>query len=587
MRKLLLLAGAKSSVVAEAPPVPVKEIFRRFWPYLRPYRRWIPVGLLMIAVGVAITTVEIWLFKSIVDGVLVPGNLEPLIWIAGAYAGLLLMGAIASLADDYIATWVAENFVLDLRCDTLAHAQSLSPSFLDQQHLGDLLSRLTGDVRAIEEFVVEGVSAALSAGLRIIFFTTALFILQWQLALVALITAPLLWIGTRICMNWIKEASRDQRRFSGSVTAVAAGALANHALVTASNRQDYEVERLRTEGQGALRTQLATARIGGLLNPMVDLAELVGMMTIVLLGSLAVSDGSLTLGGLLIFVTYLGKLYSPVRDLGSLGETVFEAAAGAERVIEVLDEKPGVVERADAVDLGRAKGRISFEAVDFTYGPDTIPVLSDFSLELVPGEMVALTGPSGSGKSTAAKMMMRLHDPTSGRLMIDGRDMRDATLESLRRNVSVLLQEALIVRGSVRENIKYARPDASDEEMIEAAVAAGAHEFIQALPDGYASDLGERGRSLSSGQRQRVAIARALLADAPVLVLDEPSTGLDAASRDELVAPLRRLTAGRTTLLISHDPRLIEQADRSVRIDGGRAIPTTPLRDNQPERVLV
>jgi len=587
MRKLLLLAGAKSSVVAEAPPVPVKEIFRRFWPYLRPYRRWIPVGLIMIAVGVAITTVEIWLFKSIVDDVLVPGTLEPLVWIAGAYVGLLLMGAIASLADDYIATWVAENFVLDLRCDTLAHAQSLSPSFLDQQHLGDLLSRLTGDVRAIEEFVVEGVSAALSAALRIIFFTAALFILQWQLALVALITAPLLWIGTRICMNWIKEASRDQRRFSGSVTAVAAGALANHALVTASNRQDYEVERLRNEGQGALRTQLATARIGGLLNPMVNLAELVGMMTIVLLGSLAVSDGSLTLGGLLIFVTYLGKLYGPVRDLGSLGETVFEAAAGAERVIEVLDEKPGVVERANAVDLGRAKGKISFEAVDFTYGPDTIPVLSDFSLELVPGEMVALTGPSGSGKSTAAKMMMRLHDPTSGRLMIDGRDMRDATLKSLRRNVSVLLQEALIVRGSVRENIKYARPDAGDEEMIEAAVAAGAHEFIEALPDGYASDLGERGRSLSSGQRQRVAIARALLADAPVLVLDEPSTGLDAASRDELVAPLRRLTAGRTTLLISHDPRLIEQADRSIRIDGGRAIPTAPLPGNQLERVLV
>ena len=585
LRRALLLAGAKSGLVAEAPPVPVKEIFRRFWPYLKPYRRWIPFGLLMIGVTVAITTVEIWLFKLIVDEVLVPGTLEPLVWIAGAYFGLLIVGALAGFADDYVSTWVAENFVLDLRTDTLAHAQTLSPAFLDQQHLGDLLSRLTGDIRAIQAFVVEGVSAALGAMLRIVFFTTALFILQWQLALVALVTAPLLWVGTRLFMNWIKEASRDQRRVSGSVTAIAAGALANHTLVTASNRQAYEVERLRKEGEGALRAELATARIGGLLNPMVDLAELAGMMVVVVLGSIAVSDGSLTLGGLLVFVTYLGKLYSPVRDLGSLGEAMFEAAAGAERVIEVLDQEPEVTERPGATGLGRARGHISFEGVGFAYEPESAPVLENFHLDLMPGEIVALAGPSGTGKSTAAKLMMRLHDPASGRLTIDGHDMRDVTLESLRRNVSVLLQEALIVRGSVRENITYARPDATENEMVEAAVAAGAHDFITALPDGYESDLGERGRSLSGGQRQRIAIARALLADAPVLVLDEPSTGLDAASRDELLEPLRRLTRGRATLLISHDPVLIDEADRVIRIENGRA--TGPSPENNERREVM
>jgi len=579
LRRLLLLAGEKGGLGPDAPPIPIRQLFRLFWPWLRPYRRWIPVTIGAIAIATAITTVEIWLFKLIVDEVLVPGDLAPLVWIGAGYLGLLLIGAVVSFAEDYAGTWIAENFVLDLRSDLLAHAQTLSPSFLDRRHLGDTLSRLTGDVRAIEDFIVGGVSAGLAAVLRIAFFVGALFLLSWQLALVAVATAPLLWLATRTFLGPIKEASRDQRRHSGSISAVAEGALSNHALVTASNRQADEVARLRKEGRGALRADLATSRIGGLLGPLVDLAELAGMLGIVVLGSLAVSQGALTLGGLLVFVTYLGRLYSPVRDIGSLGEAMFEAAAGAERVAEILAEDPEVADRPDARPLRDAIGLVELDRVTFGYPGAARPAVEGFSLALEPGEIVALTGPSGAGKSTLAKLLLRLHDPDEGTVRIDGHDLRDVTLESVRRNVSVLFQEAPIMRGSVAENIAYARPDAPIERIREAARLAGVAEVIEGLPDGYDTDLGERGRALSGGQRQRIAIARALLADAPVLILDEPSTGLDAAARDALIEPLRRLTEHRTTLLISHDQRLVDGADRVVELAPAAAPARPPVAE--------
>ncbi len=575
VRRLLLLDGG-GGLVAAAPAVPARRIVARFWPVLRPYRRWLPVGLLAIAFGAGAVAVEIWLFKLLIDDVLVPGDLGPLPLIAAAYLGLLLIGSVAAFVDDYVSTFVAERFTLDLRTQTFAHLQRLSPDSPAQRRLGDLLARLTGDVRSIESFMVGGLADSLAAALKISFFVTALFILQWQLALVALVAAPFLWVATRFFVGWIKDASRERRRRSGSLTAVAEGALANAHLVAACNRQDYELGRLRAEGEGALRAKLASARIGGLLSPAVDLAELAGMMAIVLLGSIAVAEGTLTLGGLLVFITYLGKLFGPVRDLGSIGETVFEAAAGAERVIELLDREPEVSDRPGARAIGRARGRIDLRGVSFTYPGRSVAALEGIDLTLVPGEVVALSGPSGAGKSTLAKLLLRFHDPSEGRIELDGIDLRELRLESLRENVSILLQEAPILRGTVSENIAYAAPRADRHEVRAAAEAAGAHEFVSALPDGYETDLGERGRALSGGQRQRIAIARALLADAPVLILDEPTTGLDLAAREALLEPLRRLSAGRTTVIASHDPLLVAAADRTVELAAGRPLGDAP-----------
>jgi ATP-binding cassette, subfamily B, bacterial len=568
MRALLVPSG-EGSLVAEAPPVPVREIFRRFWPDARPYRKWIPVALLLIALGALIATAEIWMFKLVVDEVLVPGDLEPLVWIVALYIGFTVADGLVSFGDDYLATWLGERFLQRMRRRLFAHVQKLSLEVLDRRRLGDVIARLTGDVQAIESFVLSGVADGLSALLRIVFFSGALIYLDWRLALVALVVTPVFLYVARRFSRLVKRASREKRRRSGSLSAVAEESLANHMLVLASNRQDAELERFERENEGIIEAELASARIHGLFTPLVDLIELLGVMVVIVLGTLAVTSGDLTIGGLLVFITYLTQLYGPVRDLGSLSNTIFKAAAGAERVIELFDEQPHIVDQPGAVRIERARGVVELDSVTFTYPGAATPVLRDVSLRADPGQTVALVGASGSGKTTLAKLLLRFYGPELGAVRLDGHDLRDVELASLRRNVAILLQETLVLHGSVRDNIAFARPGAADAEVRAAAEAAGAARFIETLPEGYDTDLGERGRRLSGGQRQRIAIARALLADAPVLVLDEPSTGLDAEARAGLIEPLRRLVRDRTTLVISHDLLTVRDADQILVLEDG------------------
>jgi ABC-type multidrug transport system fused ATPase/permease subunit len=568
--RVLLVPSGEGALIAQAPPVAIREIFRRFWPDARPFRKWIPIGLLFIAIGAAIETAEIWMFKLVVDEVLVPGDLEPLVWIIALYVGFTIADGLISFGDDYLATWLGERFLQRLRRRLFSHVQRLSVDVLDRRRLGDLIARLTSDVQAIENFVLSGVADGLSSVLRIIFFSGALFYLQWQLALVALIVTPVFLLVARSFSRLIKHASREKRRRSGSLSAVAEESLANHMLIQASNREAAELERFESENEGIIQAELASTRIRGLFGPAVALIELTGVMVVIVLGTAAVTSGDLTIGGLLVFITYLTQLYGPVRDLGSLSNTIFKAAAGAERVIELLDEEPRIVDKPGAVRLGRARGVLELDDVGFSYPGAAVPALEDVSVRAEPGQTVALVGASGAGKTTVARLLLRFYDPDRGAVRLDGHDLREVELASLRRNVAILLQETLVLHGSVRDNIAFARPDASDAEIRAAAEAAGAAGFVAALPDGYDTDLGERGRRLSGGQRQRVAIARALLADAPVLVLDEPSSGLDAEARSALVEPLRRLMHDRTTIVISHDLLTVRDADEIVVLERGR-----------------
>jgi ATP-binding cassette, subfamily B, bacterial len=579
MRKLRSRIGAllvprsnDPEVVEAAPEVPIREVFRRFWPDLRPFRRWIPVAIALVALGALIETVEIWAFQLVIDEVLVPQDLGPLVPIGLFYLGLLLVGALVSFGDDYVATWLAERFLMAMRTRLFAHIQRLSLDVLDRRRLGDLIARLTGDVQAIESFVLSGLIDGTSALLRIIFFTGALFVLDWRLALVSVVVAPLFFGVARSFSRLIKRASREKRRRAGSLSAVAEESLANSALIQSLRREGPELERFRRENEGMIQAELASSRIHGFYGPLVDAIELVGVMLVFVLGTLAVASGDLTLGGLLVFIAYLTQLYSPIRTLGSISNSVFKALAGAERVIELLDERPRVVERPGAERLSEVRGALAFDGVSFRYPGSADPALREISLSVAPGETLALVGPSGAGKSTLAKLAPRLYDPTTGVVRLDGHDLRDLSLDSVRGSVSLLLQESLVLRGSVRENIALGRPDASDEEIGAAARAAGAEEFIRGLPDGYETDVGERGSRLSGGQRQRLAIARALVAGAPLLVLDEPSTGLDAEARAALVAPLRELMHDRTSIVISHDLLLTRDADLIAVMDGGRIV---------------
>jgi len=564
-------AADPAPVVAAAPLVKVREIFRRFWPETKPYRRWLLVSLLFIAAVPAIATVEIWLFKLLVDDVLVPADLGPLPWLAAAYVGLTLVGGIVSFADDYLAAWIGERFVLGLRSRMYGHLLTLSDG-PERRRLGDLLARLTSDVQAIESFVLSGLGSAISSVLQIVFFTAALFYLQWDLALVSLIVAPVFWLTAARFSRLVKRASREKRRRSGSLGAVAEEGLANAVLVQAYNRQQTELDRFRRENEGIVSAELASTRLRALFSPIVDLIELAGALLVVGWGTYALTEGRITLGGLLAFLAYLTMLYGPIRDLSRLGTTIFAAAAAAERVIDVLDQEPVVRDRPHARPLGRARGHVELDAVSFTYPGTSRPALEDVSLRVAPGETLALVGASGAGKSTIAKHVLRFHDPDAGAVRLDGEDLRDLTLASVRENIAVLLQETLVFDGTVRENIAYGRADASEDEIVAAAKAADAHEFVEALPDGYDTVVGQKGRRLSGGQRQRVAIARALVRDAPVLILDEPSTGLDAESTQRLLGPLRRLMRGRTTIVISHTLMTVRDASTIVVLDRGRIV---------------
>jgi ATP-binding cassette subfamily B protein len=579
VRLLFSVAEEEGGLVAAAPVMQLRDIFRRFWPYARPYRRWLPLIVLLAVLGSAIEAATIWMYKILVDEVLVPRDFGLLLWVVLAYLGLTLAAGVVSFSEEYLSEWVGGRFVVSLRIELFRHLQDLSLSFFDRRSVGDMLARISDDIEEIEELMLSEIASTLTYLFQVVFFVGALFYLQWRLALVSLFIVPLFLLAARYFSRKIRRATREERRRSGSINAVAEESLSNASLVQAYNRQEHGISRFRRENEGNFAAEMAATRIDALFSPLINLIELAGIVVVIALGTWELSQGRLTIGGLLVFLIYLRQLYSPIQGLSSLLNTLYEATAGAERVIEVFDQKPSVTEQEDAFTLKRARGHVEFDSVHFSYPGKKHEALSEVSFEVGPGEVLALVGPSGSGKSTVAKLLLRFYDPDAGSIHLDGPDLRELTLRSLRENVAVLLQETLVFDGTVRENIAYGKLEATEEEIVAAAKAADAHAFIEALPEGYDTVIGQKGRLLSNGQRQRLAIARAMIRDAPVLVLDEPTTGLDASSSENVMVPLRRLMEGRTTIIISHNLLTVRHATSILVLDDGRIIEHGTHRD--------
>ncbi|WP_433472352.1 ABC transporter ATP-binding protein [Spirillospora sp. CA-142024] len=557
----------------------VRKTLRVYWPETKGDRRLLVAGGVLIIAAALCEVGAIWLFGYITDNVLAAKDLGAFWTPAAAWLVLALVTGVATFGGDYALALAGERFLLRLRDRVFAHLQGLSPEFFNRRPLGDLIARLTDDIESIEELVASGLVRALTSVITIVFFMAAAVVVRWDLALVACALVPLFLLVSKTFSARFKTVADDERRSNGVMTALVEESISNQALVQAYNRQRTQERRLHQEGRTWLRAKMAEARLSAMYEPLTSIVETLCVLVVLGMGAWELTGGRITLGGLLSFAAYLAYLYPPVQSLGQFGLSVAEASAGSDRVLEVLRAQPAVADgRAVRVRV-QSRGRIDFSDVSFGYENARRPALEHLSFSVGPGELLLVTGPSGAGKSTIARLMLRFYDPTGGRILLDGVDIRELSLRTLRYNVTLLQQETMLFPGTIHENIAYGRSGAAEADIVAAAVAADAHDFITALPEGYQTRIGEKGRLLSGGQRQRLAIARAMLRNAPVLILDEPTTGLDADTARRVLDPLRRLMAGRTTILITHDLHLAPEADRTVLLG------TDPTRLTVPHKI--
>jgi len=565
-------------LVARTPDIPLRALIGRFRPDVRPYR-WGIALLIVLAIAVpAIESIEIWIFQRVIDQVLIPRNLHAIYHIALIYITLTIWGGLLGWLDSYLGAWIGEHLQLRVRRRMLDRLQRASTTALDRLRAGDLLSRLNSDVNGVETLMIGIAVSATGSIARLVIFGGALVKLDWRLSLLSACVIPIFWFAAARFARRLKVVSREKRRRSGSMTAVAEETIGAMALVQVHGRAAEEAARFDREARAVLAAELDAARLRATFPLVVNILELLGMLAVMTAGAFVLSHNHLTLGGLLVFLTYLSQMYNPVRQLGDLGNTLVTSTAGVQRVAELLDVPLGVTERPDAVavDPASVRGELSLIDVGFTYPGAARPAVEGISGRFSPGRLTVIAGPSGSGKSTLIRLLARLDDPDRGHVHLDGHDLRDLTLRSLRDSVTVLLQEAPVLDASVRDNITFARPGAGDAAVWEALRLAGIDSEIAELPDGLEARLGQRGRSLSGGQRQRIALARALVGGARVLILDEPNTGLDAAAAERFLATLRSLSRHRTIIIATHDTSLLAAADEVLRLPPGPGYdPTT------------
>jgi ATP-binding cassette, subfamily B, bacterial len=554
----------------------VFRTFRRFWPLARQDRRLLIAGGLLAIFAAGCEVVAVYVFGVITDQALAEKSLAAFWDPAALWLGAAIVGAIASFVGDYYTELAGERFLFRLRNDVFRHVQKLPLDFFDNNKLGDLITRLTDDVEAVEALVASGAVRFTTAVVTVVTFAVAAFVVRWELALVACGLVPLFWLVLRGFTGRVQAAAVDERAGNGVIAGVVEESLSNQAVVQAYNQQSAQENRLEREGRTWLKARMTEAKLGSAYAPIVQVVETICILVVLGMGVWELSRGRITLGGLLSFAAYLGYLYPPIQTLGGFVLTAAEASAAVDRIDEVTGTEPSVEDDGSEDSGWRAHGRLDVRGVSFRYPGADEPLIEQLTFGADPGQLVVLSGPSGAGKSTITKLLLRFYDPTAGQITLDGVDLRHLSLRTLRENVTLLHQDSQLFAGSVRDNIAYGRPSATPEEITRAAYAADAHDFILALPEGYDTDVGHRGRLLSGGQRQRVAIARALLRNTPILVLDEPTTGLDRASVTRIMEPLRRLMAGRTTVLITHDPHLPVSPDLVVPIKGTMATMPEP-----------
>jgi ATP-binding cassette subfamily B protein len=555
---------------------------------LRPHLKGLTIGIAAVFVEGIANLAEPWPLKVVLDNVLKskPGHgwLNQLIFSAAGtdkfailkFAALAVLviaavGAVSSYTEKYITTNLGQWVVHDLRHTLYSHIQRLSLCFHDQKQTGDLISRLTSDIEAIQSFIASGLLGVLMNSLTLVGMVAIMFSLNWRFTLIALSVAPLLFVVVFHYTRRIKKATREVRRKEGEMVSVIQEVLSSMRVVKAFGREEFEQQRMAEESRESIEIALRVRGLKVKLTPMVDMLIAVGTCLVLWFGGRMALTGTLSTGSLVLFVWYLGRMYKPMRELSKMTDAYSKAAVGYERIREVLDTDHDVRDVPGARRAPVFRGRIELSNVSFGYEPN-YPVLKQISLMVEPGQVVALVGPTGAGKTTIINLIPRFYDPDAGTVKIDGTDVKLFQQESLRQQISFVLQETLLFHGPVWYNIAYGKPDASRTEILCAAELANAHEFIEQMPQGYDTVIGERGVTLSGGQRQRIAIARAVIRKTPILILDEASTGLDPASEKLVFEALDRLMEGRTSIVIAHRLPTIRSANQIFVVNNGEIV---------------
>lgn len=552
---------------------------------LRPHIAALSLGFLAIAGESAANLLQPWPLKIVLDDVLRSRSthawtmrmihqlvgadkIAVLKFACIAVLGIAVLDAICTYGEKYLTTSVAQWVSYDLRLTIYSHIQRLSLAFHDNKRTGDLISRVTDDVENIQSFIMNGLLGVLINAMTLVGMIAVMFWLNWQFTLIALSVVPVLFVMVYIYTHKIKKASREVRKKEGEITSVVQEVLSSIRVVKAFAREDYEVRRLEQESLEAVEISLRARTLKAKLTPLVAIVVAVGTGLVLWFGARLVMGGALTVGALVVFILYLGKMYKPMQEISKMTDTYSKAAVGYERIQEILNTQPEVKDLPKAKKVTKIQGNIEFDHVSFSYTADS-PTLKDVSFRMKAGEVSALVGPTGAGKTSIISMLARFYDPEEGVIRIDKTDIRRFQQKSLRQHMSFVLQETVLFHAPVWQNIAYGKPGSTRAEIMKAAEMANAAEFIEKLPQGYDTILGERGMTLSGGQRQRVAIARAVIRNTPILLLDEPTSGLDAASEKLVFEALDRLMEGRTVVVIAHRLSTVQRANTIFVVDNG------------------
>jgi ABC-type multidrug transport system fused ATPase/permease subunit len=553
---------------------------------VRPHWRLLIVVAAAMLVETAMSLAAPWPLKIVLDSVLdgqpVPGGLS---WLAGdapdrlsllnvaavGTVAIALLQAVSAYAAAYYTVSIGQWIAHDLRQSVYAHLQRLSMAYYDKQRIGPLISTITDDINAVQDFASTSLLDIVMDSLMILGMLAVMFTLNWRFTLIALVMTPLLLVFVVRLRGVVRQATHDVRRRQSEIVSIVQEGLGSIRVVKAFAQGAFERQRLEQKSRESVQAAMHARRVRSLLGPVTTSMVAVGTAAVLWFGAREVLTGAMTAGSLVVFLTYLGRLFRPIQALARAGTNIAQASVGLERVRAILDADERLPRDPNALQVERAHGHVEFRGVTFGYDPSR-PVLRDISFEARPGQLIGLVGPSGSGKSTLVNLIPRFYDPDAGIVAVDGEDVRRYGILSLRRQVAFVLQETQLFYAPVWQNIAYGTPEASRDDIIEAARLAQAHEFIEALPDTYDTMVGQGGLVLSGGQRQRIGIARAMLRKSPILIMDEPTSGLDAESERLVFDALERLLEGRTTFVIAHNLSTVRRADVILVLDAGRIV---------------